>query len=315
MDPKTGSVFYVDPVNDPEASQTPLKPPGSPLLISQGRTSSAGEVAHTPPDKSPKWGFRKMLTSVGSVTSKKSRDDTDFNSFSEPDLRSSPRPPRNRSKYVNPFATTMSNGGSHVLEPQLIHTVPPTPTLSVHVNLPSHGKPCGLKTLGIIPTRPKLVTGSTLSLKSPSRFSGQEPVIIRELLPDSVVSKKILPGDHLVSVNNYEVHHNNVDVVLAKVALTADELVLQVIRGSDSGQTTTAMSMDNANQELVKLLSRKGSQCSPKPIHRLPHILMYLTLNTAEDDEENKVRIFCASVYMCITPPFVRIFCTCTLHK
>ncbi|XP_065884221.1 protein inturned-like [Dysidea avara] len=49
-----------------------------------------------------------------------------------------------------------------------------------------------------------------------------------------------------------------------------------------------ATSMDSVNQELIKLLSRKGSQCSPKPVHRLPHMLMYLTLNTAEDDEENK---------------------------
>jgi len=296
MDPKTGSVFYVDPVNDPEPVQTSLKPPESPLLM-QGRTSSAGEVVHTPPDKSPKWGFRKMLTSVGGVTSKRSHVDTDFNSFSEPDLRSSPRLPRNRSKYVNPFATTMSNGGSHVLEPQLIHTVPPTPTLSIHVNLPSHGRPCDLKTLGIILARPKLITSSTLSLKSPSRFSGQEPVIIQELLPDSTVSKKILPGDHLVSVNGYEVHHNNVDVVLAKVALTADELVLQVVRGSGSGQAAaTTISVDTVNQELVKLLSRKGSQFSPKPVQKLPHMLMYLTLNTAEDDEENKVRILCVPV-------------------
>lgn len=298
MDPKTGSVFYVDPVNDLEPSQTSLKPPGSPLLIAHGRTSSAGEIVRTPPDKSPKWGFRKMLTSVGGAMPRKPRDNTDFNSFSEPDLRSSPRPPRNRSKHTNPFAT--SNGSSGSFEPLLIHPVPPIPTLSVHVNLQSHGKPCTLKTLGIIPVRPKTVTGSTLSLKSPSRCSGQEPVIIQELLPDSVLSKNIMPGDHLVSVNGYEVHHNNVDVVLAKVGLTADELVLQVVRGSGS-TAAASTSMDTANQELVKLLSRKGSQSSPKPVHKLPHMLMYLTLNTAEDDEENKVSILslCNCVYNC----------------
>ena len=138
-------------------------------------------------------------------------------------------------------------------------------------------------------------------------------MIIQELLPDSVVVKKILPGDHLVSVNGYEVHHSNVDVVLAKVALTADELVLQVVRGSGSGQAAmAATSMDSVNQELIKLLSRKGSQCSPKPVHRLPHMLMYLTLNTAEDDEENKVGISCMCVY---NPSLCRTFCTCILHK
>lgn len=281
MDPKTGSVFYVDPIGDTEPAP---KPPGSPLLVHHSRTNSAGEPVRVPHERSPKWAFRKILTSVGSP-SRRSHDDIDLNSISEPDLRGSPKVLRSRHKHVNPF-TTMHNGS---VEPVTIPNIPTSPTMSVHINLQQftrEWKPCCLKNLGIIPVKLKL-SGSTISLRSPSKHSSQDPVIVRDLLPDSLASTKLLPGDCIVSVNGNEVNQGNVDVVLAKVGLASHELVLQVVRGSGSGQASAA----GSDNELVKLLSRKGSQLSIKPVNRLPHLLMYLTLNTAEDDEENKVNI------------------------
>ena len=285
MDPRTGSVFYVDPVGDPEPAAQ--KPPEGPLLAYRGRTSSAGEPSRGTPDRSPRWGFRKMLTSVGSP-SKRSNDDTDLNSISEPNLRGSPKTPRSRYKHINPFTTT--HNGS--MEPYVVPSIPISPTLSIHINLQQctrEWKPCCLKSLGIIPVKPKL-SGSAISLKSPSKYCGQEPVIVKELLPDSVASKKLLPGDRLVSVNGTEVYHGNVDVVLARVGVglhEMPELVLQVLRDNSSGQA--GATTGGSDSELVKLLSRKGSQLSRKPVNRLPHLMMYLTLNTAEDDDEHKV--------------------------
>ena len=290
MDPKTGSVFYVDPVGDPESTAAAVapKPPGSPLLVYRERTSSAGEPARVPHDRSPRWRFRKMLTSVGSPSRRRTHDDIDLNSISEPDLRGSPKISRNRHKHVNPF-TTMHNGS---MEPYIVPNIPPSPTLTVHINLQQftrEWKSCCLKNLGIVPVKPKL-SNSTISLKSPSKYSSQEPVVVKELLPESVASKKLLPGDRVVSVNGTEVNQGNVDVVLARVGLASPELVLQVVRESSSGQpgATTAPG-GGSDSELVKLLSRKGSHLSLKPVNRLPHLVMYLTLNTAEDDEENKV--------------------------
>lgn len=285
MDPKTGSVFYVDPVSDPEPA---AKPPRSPLLIHHTRTNSAGEPARVPHDRSPRWGLRKILSSVGSP-SRRAHDDFDLNSISEPDLRGSPKVPRSRNKFVNPF-TAMHNGS---MEPFVVPSIPTSSTMSVHINLQQirEWKPCCLKNLGIVPFKPKL-SGSTISLKSPSKVSGQETVIIKELLPDGLASKKLLPGDRLVSVNGIEVNHNNVDVVLARVGLASPELVLQVLRDGGSGQAGgTATAEGSNNNELIKLLSRKGSHLSSKPVNRLPHLLMYLTLNTTEDDDENKVNV------------------------
>lgn len=326
MDPKTGSVFYVDPVGDPEPA---TKPPGSPLLVHHMRTNSAGEPVRVPHDRSPRWGFRKILTSVGSP-SRREHDDIDLNSISEPDLRGSPKTSRSRNKlkYVNPF-TVVHNGGGPVMDPLIVPNIPTSPTLSIHINLQQftrEWKSCCLRNLGIIPAKSKL-SGSTISLRSPSKFSGQEPVIVRDLLPESVASKKLLPGDCLVSVNGNEVNQSNVDVVLARVGLTSPELVLQVLRGSGTGKTSATT--DNSDSDLVKLLSRKGSHCSPKPVHRLPHLLMYLTLNTTEDDDENKVNILYAeilfitqfyiivqlrsAIYCIYTCVIYRIFCICIL--
>ena len=281
MDPKTGSVFYVDPVGDPESAAP--KPPESPLLVHRVRTSSAGEPARVSHDRSPRWGLRKMLTSVSSP-SKRTHDDFDLNSISEPDLRSSPKISRSRHKHVNPF-TTMHNGS---MEPCVVPNTPTSPTLSVHINLQQftrEWKSCCLKNLGIIPVKLKL-SSSAISLKSPSKHSGQDPVVVKELLPESLASKKLLPGDHLVSVNGIEVNQSNVEVILARVGLASPELVLQVLRESGSGQ------LGGSDSELVKLLSRKSSHLSVKPVNRLPHLVMYLTLNTAEDDDENKVHTY-----------------------
>ena len=282
MDPKTGSVFYVDPVGDPEPAP---KAPGSPLLVHHSRTTSAGEPIRAPHERSPKWGFRKILTSMGSP-SRRSHDDIDLNSTSEPDLRGSPKTPKNRHKYVNPF-TPMHNGA---VEPVTLPNIAISPTLSVHINLQQftrEWKPCCLKNLGITPIKikPKM-TNSAVNLISPSKHPGQDLVIVKDLLPDSLASKKLLPGDCIVSVNGYEVNQSNVDVVLARVGLTSSELVLQVVREGGSRQPSAA----GSDSELVKLLSRKGSHLSKKPVNRLPHLLAYLTLNTAEDDDENKVK-------------------------
>ena len=284
MDPKTGSVFYVDPISEPEPT---AKPPGSPLLVRHTRTNSAGEPARVPHDRSPRWGFRKILTSVGASPSRRTQDDFDLNSISEPDLRGSPKMLKSRHKHINPF-TTMHNGS---LEPYVIPSMPTSATLSVHINLQrftKEWKSCCLKNLGIIPVRLKL-SGSTISLRSPSKYSGQEPVVVKELLPESVASKKLLPGDRIVSVNGTEVNQSNVDVVLARVGLASPELVLQVLREGGAGETNKTPATGGSDNELIKLLSRKGSHLSLKPVNRLPHLLMYLTLNTAEDDEENKV--------------------------
>ena len=287
MDPRNGSVFYVDPIGDPEPVAP--KPPEGPLLAYRGRTSSAGEPFRGAPDRSPRWGLRKILSSVSSP-SKRSNDDTDLNSISEPDLRGSPKTPRSRYKHGNPF-TTLRNGS---MEPYIVPSVPISPTLSIHINLQQctrEWKPCCLKNLGITAVKPKL-SGSTVSLKSPSKCSGQEPVIVKELLPESVASKKLLPGDRLVSVNGTEVYYGNVDVVLARVGVGSHdmpELVLQVLRDNSSGQGGATTVTGGSDSELVKLLSRKGSQLSRKPVNRLPHLMMYLTLNTAEDDDEHKV--------------------------
>lgn len=286
MDQKTGSVFYVDPTGDPEPAP---KPPETPLTVHHVRASSTGEPIRMPPDRSPRRVFRKILTSVGSPL-RRAHDDADLNSISEPDLRGSPKISRAPNTFVNPF--TMHNG---TVDPLVVPNTPTSPTLSVHVNLQQftrEWKSCCLRNLGMIPVKPKL-SGSTMSLRSPSKFSSQEPVIIKELVPGSVASKKLLPGDRLVSVNGYDVNQSNVDVVLARLGLTVSELVLQVVRGSDSGQ------MAGGDGELVKLLSRKGSRHSPKPTSRLPHLMMYLTLNTAEDDDENKVNAH-HSIYWCI---------------
>ena len=288
MDPKTGSVFYVDPSGDPEPAP---KPPGSPLLMHHSRTNSAGEPNRATHERSPKWGFRKLLTSVGSP-SRRSHDDTDLNSISEPDLRGSPKMLRSRHKHVNPFST-MHNGS---VEPHTVPNVPATPTLAVHINLQQltkEWKPCCLKTLGIIPVKLKL-SGSAVSLRSPSKQSSHDLVIVKDLLPDSVVSKKLFPGDCIVSVNGNEVNHSNIDVVLAKVGLASHELVLQVVRENSSSSSPAQPSPgrgggNSSSSELVKLLTRKGSHLSLKPVNHLPHLVMYLTLNTAEDDEENKV--------------------------
>lgn len=281
MDPKTGSVFYVDPSGDPEPAP---KPPGSPLLVHHTRTNSAGEPARAPHERSPKWGFRKLLTSVGSP-SRRSHDDTDLNSISEPDLRGSPKIPRSRHKHVNPF-TTMHNGS---VEPLTVPNIPTSPTLSVHINLQQPArewKPCCLKTLGIVPVKSKL-SSSSIGLRSPSKHSSHELVIVRDVLPDSVVSKKLFPGDRIVSVNSNEVNHSNIDLLLARVGLASHELVLQVVRESSPAQPSTG---SDDGSELAKLLTRKGSHLSLKPVNQLPHLVMYLTLNTAEDDDENKVK-------------------------
>ena len=290
MDPKTGSVFYVDPSGDPEPAP---KPPGSPLLMHHSRTNSAGEPNRATHERSPKWGFRKLLTSVGSP-SRRSHDDTDLNSISEPDLRGSPKMLRSRHKHVNPFS--MMHNGS--VEPHTVPNVPTTPTLAVHINLQQltkEWKPCCLKTLGIIPVKLKL-SGSAVSLRSPSKQSSHDLVIVKDLLPDSVVSKKLFPGDCIVSVNGNEVNHSNIDVVLAKVGLASHELVLQVMRESSNSSSSSPAQPspgrgggNSSSSELVKLLTRKGSHLSLKPVNHLPHLVMYLTLNTAEDDEENKV--------------------------
>jgi len=228
---------------------------------------------------------------VGSP-SRRAHDDIDLNSISEPDLRGSPKISRSRNKFVNPF-TVMHNGG---IDPHIVSNVPTTPTLSVHIKLQQfrEWRSCCLRNLGIIHVKPKL-SNSAISLRSSSRFFGHDPVIVKELLPESVASKKLLPGDHIVSVNGNEVNQSNVDLILARVGLTSHELVLQVLRGSGSGQTSAAAG--TTDSDLVKLLSRKGSHCSPKPVHRLPHLLMYLTLNTTEDDDENKVNNTLYAVY------------------
>lgn len=288
MDPKTGSVFYLDPIGDQESTAAAVapKPPGSPLLVYRERTSSAGEPARAPHDRSPRRGLRKMLTSVGSP-SRRTHDDIDLNSISEPDLRGSPKVSRNRHKHVNPF-TTMHNGS---MEPYIVPNIPTSPTQTVHINLQQFArewKSCCLKNLGIVPVKPKL-SNSTISLRSPSKYSSREPVVVKELLPESVASKKLLPGDRVVSVNGTEVNQSNVDVILARVGLASPELVLQVLRESSSGQPGVTATGGGSDSELVKLLSRKGSHLSLKPVNRLPHLMMYLTLNTAEDDEEHKV--------------------------
>ena len=296
MDPKTGSVFYVDPVGDPESAAP--KPPRSPLLVHNERTSSAGEPTRGPHDRSPRWGFRKMLTSVGSPSRRTHDDiDHDLNSISEPDLRSSPKISRSRHKHINPF-TTMHNG---TMEPHVVPNIPTSPTLTVHINLQQftrEWKSCCLKNLGIIPVKPKL-SNSTISLRSPSKYSGQEPVVVKELVPESVASKKLLPGDRLVSVNGTEVNQSNVDVILARVGLVSPELVLQVLRENSLGQPDITAPGGGSDSELVKLLSRKGSHLSRKPVNRLPHLVMYLTLNTAEDDEEHKVHAYINTHLMC----------------
>eukprot|EP00731_Ephydatia_muelleri_P030885 Em0022g399a len=150
------------------------------------------------------------------------------------------------------------------------------------------GNPCSLELLGIVPTRGPVTRGhaifasSRLSLRSHRRhLPGHDPVVIRDVAKGSpaAASQQLHQGDTILAVNGHCVDMSNVDSVLSGVI---DEVQLMVRKHS----LQLPLSPDPGSPSLSKLVA--GSKVTLRSLSHslrsLPHLLLYLTLDTREDD-------------------------------
>jgi hypothetical protein len=160
-----------------------------------------------------------------------------------------------------------------------------------------------LEKLGIIPARAlkrrryRSLTSLRFSFKNypPSPSSPTNSLVIRGIIPASLASltSQLQPGDTILAVNGHSVNLDNANSIIRTAS--EDELVLIVKKSSHHSSTLTStpahhhLHTPSHQSGLVRLVSGK------RPSHRHhshpspPHLLMYLTLDTNEEDPANKV--------------------------
>lgn len=158
-------------------------------------------------------------------------------------------------------------------------------TIKVHISLTqyrlgTHQNPCSLQSLGIVPNRysTSVWSGPFRSFKSKKLSS---PVIIRGIVPASpaALTGGIEPGDQITLVNGNSVNMINIDQTLFSLS---NEVIFDVMKYPKDIPPDVPFSPPPT------FTIAKWTPSPPPSLPFIPPLVLYLTLDTREDDAAEK---------------------------
>lgn len=259
-----GDVFYIEPFNEPSPSD---------MLDALERLNVSETETQGDREKDKSKSTLRSLSSVKKIIPGLKRDRLDDKGNNERNLKNSNAVTRgpvdgllDGSKVVGRF---FKREVQLIVSPRKVHS----------------GLKNDLETLlGIIPGRDK--SGKMAQNDS---YSGSR-LYIKGFVPDgpALRSGDLRIGDVLLSLNKLDLNSSNVHTILAaitgpmEITLTIQRAIQPKIASPIIHQSTPPKN----DSHLVKLISGEAPLASKPNLRNIPHVALYLTITSSEDDSE-----------------------------